>query len=91
MTKALLTEKDIKTFILKQITKITTKKQIYLTRRAICLRLGIDVRKFEKALVKKGLKYSFIKSKTKYYDLNKVILFALEQGVPVQNITKGNN
>jgi hypothetical protein len=81
MTKSLLTQQDIKNFILEEIDKASPRKDCYFVRRHICYKLGISeyvfIHKFEKA----GLKPSFVKGTRNYYNVNHVIKWADEHNL----------
>ena len=83
MTKSpLLTQQDIKNFIIQQIKKAKPREQAYFVRNVICRKLGLNVYTFMRNYEKNGLKYSYTRGKRNYYNLNEVIRWLDEHNIP---------
>ncbi len=88
MIKPLLTQQDIKNFILAETNKIIARPDIYLVRKVLCRRLNISEYMFVHNYEHNGLKPAFIKGKRKFYNINSVIKWLDEHNISyvVQNI-----
>ena len=81
MTKALLTEKDIKNFILQCVEKAKPRPDVYFVRKVLCRKLTLDEKTFERHYAK-NIGFSYIKGKRKYYSIRKVINWLNEHNIP---------
>lgn len=82
MTKSLLTSKDIKNFILVEIQKVNTGYDGCLTLKAIADRLNITTSTVY--YHKHKIPYEYLRGKTKFYKISKVIQYFLDAGYDVK-------
>lgn len=78
---SLLTEQDIKNFILAAIEGICCPRQeLYFSKRQICKKLNIHETQFTR-YIQAGLKYDALRGKRKVYNIKHVIRWLNEHNI----------